>query len=374
VRVRKLNTARRRDVRAFIRFPFDLYRDCPQWVPPLLPAMRFALDRRRYPFYRRSDADFFLVESEGQVLGRIAALENRPYNAFHGTRAAFFYYFEVVEDLQAARLLLSAAFDWARQRGLDTMYGPKGLIRSDGHGVLVEGFEHRPALGIPYNYAYYDAYLRDSGFVKELDYLSGHLTADYQLPPRVHEIAERIKARRGYRIQSFTSKKEMRRLVPLVHKIYQEAFVQVWGYYPVDEAEIAIMVERVVSIADPRLIKLVWKGDEAIGFVIAYPDVSAAIQRIRGRVWPLGWLAILREMRRTKWVNFNGVGVIPKYQGVGANAVLYSELAKTFADHHFQFEHGDFVQVAEINLESLGDATMLGIPMYKRHRVYRKDL
>ena len=375
MRVRELDTTRSRDVRAFIRLPFELYRDCPQWVPPLIPEMRLALNRARYPFYRHSEAAFFVVETERQPVGRIAVLDNRPYNEFHHSKAAFFYYLDVVEDPQAARALFDAAFDWSRRRGLDTMYGPKGLLRADGNGLLVEGFEHRPAVGIPYNHPYYDAMVRGSGFEKELDYLSGHLTAAYQFPEHIHEIADRVKQRRGLQVRSFRSRKELQSIVPLVHRVYQEAFVQVWGYYPVSEDEIRALIERIMSIADPRLIKLVVKGDQTVGFIIAFPDVSAAIQRIRGRLWPTGWTQLLMEARRTKWVNFNGVGVTPQYQGAGANAVLYSELAKTFAHSHFRFEHADFVQVAEDNVESLGDAaSVLHLPWYKRHRIYRKAL
>jgi GNAT superfamily N-acetyltransferase len=343
-------------------------------VPPLLPDMRLALNRAKYPFYRQSDADFYLVESEGQTVGRIAALENRPYNRFHGTKAAFFYYMESVQDVQVSRALFDAAFAWARERGLDTMYGPKGLLRGDAHGALVEGFEHRPAVGVPYNHDYYDRLIRDAGFEKELDYYSGHLTADHQLPQRVYDIAERVKKRRGIEICSFRSKDELRAMAPLVHHIYQSAFVQVWGYYPVTEQEIRALIERILAIADPRLIKLVKKGEESIGFVIAYPDVSAAFQRIRGRLWPFGWIWVLLETKRTKWVNFNGVGILPKYQGAGANAVLYAELAKTVQSDRFHFEHGDFVQVAENNIHSLGDANAIGIQWYKTHRMYRKVL
>ena len=374
MQVHRIDTTRKRDVCRFIRFPFKLYRNCPQWVPPLIPEMKLSLDRARYPFYRSSDADFFVVESKGRTLGRIAAIENRPYNAFHGTKVAFFYYFDVVEDAQASHMLFDEALDWARTRGLDTMYGPNGLLRADGHGLLVQGFEHRPAIGIAYNYAHYGGFVEDAGFVKSHDYLSGHLRAGYDLPQRFYDIAERVKARRGLSIRSFKRRSEILALAADLHRIYEQAFVQVWGYYPVDQQEIDTLIRRISSIADPRLIKMVTKGDEPIGFVIAYPDVSAAIQRIKGQVWPLGWLQLLLERKRTKWVNFNGVGVLPAYQGAGANAVLYTELAQTFKHSAFQFQHGDVVQVAETNMESLGDATAMNMVWYKRHRVYRRAL
>jgi hypothetical protein len=374
MQVRKIDTSRVQDVRQFIRFPFELYRDCSQWVPPLLPEMRLALNRNKYPFYRNSRADFFVVESEGQTLGRIAAIENRPYNVYHGSKTAFFYYLDIVHDVQVSRMLFDAAFEWARACGLDEMYGPNGLLRYDGHGLLVEGFEHRPALGLAYNHAYYGDLVKDSGFEKSHDYLSGHVTKGYDLPQRFYEIAEKVKARRGYRIQSFKRRKELLALAPALHRIYEDAFVQVWGYYPVEQEEIETLIRRIATIADPRLIKIVLKDEEPIGFVIAYPDVSAAVQRIQGRLWPFGWIQLLLERTRTEWVTFNGVGVLPKYQGMGANAVLYTELAKTFMTNDFQFIHGDYVQVADTNLESLGDALALQMEWYKRHRVYKRKL
>lgn len=148
----QLDTSRPRDVRRFIQLPFELYRDCPQWVPPLIPDMKLAHDRGRFPFYRHSDADFLLVESEGEALARLMVIDHRPYNAFHESETAFFYCFDAADDAQATTMLFDAAFDWARARGLAEIYGPNGPMRSDGHGLLVEGFAHRPAIGIKYNY------------------------------------------------------------------------------------------------------------------------------------------------------------------------------------------------------------------------------
>ena len=372
MRIRKIDTSRGGDVRQFVRLPFDLYRESELWVPPIVSDMELALNRDKYPFYRHSDADFFLAEQGDRTVGRIAVIDNRRYNRYHKSKTAFFYYFETVEDETVAEGLVSAAADWARERGLTMLIGPRGLLRADGHGLLVEGFGHRPAMGVPYNPPYYADLLEGLGFEKEIDFLSAHLAGDSDLPKRFYDIAERVKERRGYWVRSFDSKRELRRWVPEVQRVNNEAFPHVWGYYPIDEVEANAIADRFLAAADPRLIKLVMKEKEVVGFVIGYPDLSAGIQRARGRIWPFGWLHLLLEMRRTSWINFNGAGILPKHQGVGANAVLYTELAKTVLN--FGFEHADLVQVAENNIESRGEVGAVGGEWYKRHRIYRLAL
>lgn len=368
--IRKVDTSRASDVRRFIRLPFDLYRKSDLWVPPLISDMRLALNRDKYPFYRHSDADFFIAEEGQRTVGRIAVIENRPYNTYQDSRTAFFYYFEAVKDGAVAQALFEAAFEWIRERELNLLIGPRGLLRGDGHGLLVDGFEHRPAMGIPYNPPYYADFLESASFEKEIDFLSAHLGGDFDLPERFYAIADKVKERRGYWVQSFTSKRELRRWVPMVQRINNEAFSDVWGYYPIDEAEANAVADRFLAAADPRLIKLVMKDSEVVGFIIGYPDISAGIKRPNGRLWPLGWLQLLLEMRRTTWINFNGAGILPRHQGVGASAVLYTELAKTVLE--FGYADADLVQVAENNVESRGEVEAVGGEWYKRHRIYRR--
>ena len=372
MQIRKIDTYSDRDVQRFIGFPFELYGESDEWVPPLVSDMRLVLNRDEYPFYHHSTADFFVAERGDRTLGRIAAIDNQRYNTHHQSRVAFFYFFEAVDELDVARALFNAAFDWARGRGLELMIGPRGLLRGDGHGLLVEGFEHRPAMGIPYNRPYYAEFLEAVGFEKEIDFLSAHLDGDYDLPQRFYDIAAKVKRRRGFWVKSFSTKRELRRWVPEVQRVNNEAFTDVWGYYPIDEAEANAVADRFLAAADPRLIKLVMKGEEVVGFVIGYPDISAGIQRANGRFWPFGWLHLLIELRRTKWINFNGAGILPEHQGAGASVVLYTELAKTVLD--FGFEHADLVQVAENNIESRGEVGAVGGEWYKRHRIYRRSL
>jgi GNAT superfamily N-acetyltransferase len=203
IEIHKVDTTDRQDVKRFVQFPFHLYRDCPQWVPPLVSSARKQLDRERHPFYQHSDADFFLAMQRGDVVGRIAVLEPRKRNTYRGKQGAFFYLFETVEDIKVARALFAAAFDWARGRGLKEISGPDGLLPGDGLGVLVKGFEQRPAMGITYNYPYYDAFIKDSGFQKQTDYNSWHLPGDFELPERISRIAGKMQERRGFGVLHF---------------------------------------------------------------------------------------------------------------------------------------------------------------------------
>ncbi len=372
MRIIEVTSHDRQQVDRFIHFPFSLYRGCPQWVPPLLSEARSLLDPRKHPFYQHSRAAFFLVESEGQTLGRLAVMENRNHNAFRQARIAFFGFFEVIEDRQASAALFEAAFAWARQSGLNRIIGPRGLIGTDGGGILVEGFQHRPALGMPYNYPYYDSLIREAGFEKDTDHLSGYLPGEHALPERLVRIAERVRQRRGYTVKSFTSKQEMRQWAPRVVAVHREAFANTHTFYPPTQAEMDSIINTLIDIADPRLIKLLLKGDQVIGFLFAYPDISGGLQKASGRLWPWGWYHLLTERRRPDWVNVNGVGLHPDHQGLGGNTVLYVELRKSLSE--MGFKHIEVVQVNETNFTSRSDMEAIGVHWYKRHRSYKRDL
>ena len=375
MQIRRLDTGNKRDVSRYIELPFRLYRESPLWVPPFIDEMRTQLDSSRHPFYQHSTAAFFLALEGDKTVGRIAVLDNARYNQHHKDkeRTAFFYHFDCVDDLAVSRALFDAAFDWARERGLELVWGPKGFIAIDGQGVLVKGFEHRPALGIPYNYPYYGRLLEDAGFEKQLDFVSAYIDRQIDLPQRFFDVAEKVKQRRGLRSVSFRTKAEMRTFVPRVAKVYNESFVEVQGYVPITEAEAKVVSNRIFSVADPTLITLLMRQDELVGFVLAYPDISAAVQRCRGRMWPTGWYHLLREFKRTRWLNFNGMAIVERYRGLGGNALLYAELYHTLTGRD-QYQYADLVQVQETNARMIQELEAVGVKPYKKHRVYRRPL
>lgn len=368
----EIGTADRRAVRRFLALPFRLYRGVPQWVPPFGTDARRMLDRRRHPFHRHSDAAFFLAVEGDRVAGRLAVLDNRNYSAYRRERTAFFYLFECEDEPEAAQGLFAAAFAWARERGLQSIQGPKGFTALDGLGLLVRGFEHRPALGIPYNLPYYPRLIEAAGFQPAGDILSGHLEASLPFPERIHQVAEMVRRRRGLQVARFRSRRDLRALVPRLGELYNTSLAGTEGTVPLTADELQTIADQMLAFADPRLVKILMKDDDPVGFLFAYPDISAAVQRTGGRIWPFGWIDLLLEFRRTRWVNVNGAGIVAQYRGLGGTALLFSEMQKSVAESGF--EHADLVQIGAENDNMLRELRDLGVDFYKTHRMYRRSL
>lgn len=367
-----VDTADRRQVQAFLALPFQIYCHTPQWVPPLATDARRMLDRRRHPFYQHSDAAFFLAGRDDRWIGRIAVLDNAHYNAFNQSRTAFFYLFECEDDCEAAEGLFNAALKWARARGLDRILGPKGFSALDGMGMLVKGFEHRPAFGIPYNPPYYPTLVESLGWQCAGELVSGYLDADTLFPERIHAIADRVKIRRGLRVLNFRSRRELKAIVPRLKALYNASIEGTTDNVPLTDDEVDALAQQLLWFADPRLIKIVLKDDELVGFLFAYPDISAAVQRTRGQFLPFGWLDMLIELKRTKWVNINGAGIVERYRGLGGTALLFSEMNKSIGAGNFR--HADLVQISADNDRMQRELRDLGVTLYKTHRMYCTDL
>ena len=375
VSIEKVDTNNRSQAKRFVQFYYDLYRDCPQWVPPLFVDSYLPLNRNKHPFFEHSEADFFLAVENGKTVGRICAAYNNPFNDYHKTKKAHFYAFDSLNDLEVARALFDAAFDWARAKGADTMLGPKGLSPFDGYGIQIAGFEYRQMMTMMnYNYDYYPKLMEGLGFEKEVDFVSCYLPADsFKIPERVERIANRALKRGNLWVKKFKNKRELVQWAPRIGMAYNKAFIHNWEYYPFSAGDIQYAVDNIFLVADPRLIKVILHEEEIVGFLFAFPDVSAALQRAKGRLFPFGLFDLLLEMKRTKTISGNGMGILPEYQGMGGNALLYYEMGRTVFGFN-QFEHVEMTQVAETTEQMRADLKNLNGVEYKNHRVYRKKI
>jgi hypothetical protein len=245
----------------------------------------------------------------------------------------------------------------------------------DGYGVLVLGHEHRNTMTmLNYNHPYYQELVEAQGFEKEVDFVSCYLTADnFKIPERVERIARRVMERGNLEVKRFESKKELLQWADRIGRAYNHSFVNNWEYFPFSPREIDFVVKNIMMVADYRLIKVIVHGEDVVGFLFAFPDLSAAMQRAKGRLHPLSLADLLLDMKRTKSVSVNGMGILPEYQGRGGNAILYMEMGHTLLDFG-QFQHIEMTQVAESAEQMRADLKNLNGREYKNHRVYKKKI
>lgn len=367
---RILDTTKKKDIRLFKSLPFRLYNKNPYWVPPIPGEIEFAMDRNRHPFYAHSEADFIIVQSGRKILGRIAVLHNKNYCEFHKVNTGFFYYYESVDDQQVADLLFSAAEDWCRKRKLTELYGPRGLMRSDCIGMLVDGFDQQPATGMIYNMPYYPSQLSALGFEKLSDHFSGSL--DRHLDHKIHDVAKKVLARGNFQLLNFESTSEMEAWIPRMNEVHHRVFAGNPGFIPSTNKEFDLLAHNILALADPRYVKLILHENEIAGFIIAFPNLNRGLRFAKGRMFPFGWFALLLDKKFSRVIDIEAVGLLPEYQGLGGNAVLYSVLDRVLTISHVK--HAEIVQVDERNVRSKSDMQTMQVVWNKTHRTFRKML
>jgi len=374
IKVEKIDLSDQQQVNEFIMLPFRLYKECPQWVPPFINDIKLMLNKKKHPFYELNDADFFAVYRDGRMVGRVAAMENRSFNDYHKCKNAQFYLFDIENDQEAANALFEKVFVWVRERGLDKLVGPKGFSAFDGYGILVEGFEERQMMVMMnYNYEYYATLLESIGFEKEVDFVSCHLEQkNFHLPEKAQEIARRVRERGSFKVVQFKNKRQIVKMANEIGHAYNDTFVNNWEYYPLTQGEINLLLDNLLSVINPKLVKIITYNEKIVGFLLAFPDISAALQRHGGKITLWGIIDIMLEMRKAKTVSLNGAGVLPEYHGRGGAALLYSEMQRTIED--FDFENAELTQVAETAVQMRKDLINVGGRAYKNHRVFRKTL
>ena len=251
----------RQDQKRFLQLPFRIYQGISQWVPPLAFEASRVFDQKKHPFYRNGEAAFFLaLDQQGMPCGRLAALHNQKYNDFNHEKSAFFYLFECINDRNVAHALFDRAASWAKSRGLTRMIGPKGFSALDGLGLLVKGFEHRPAFGLPYNPPYYSELIEAEGFTPCGEIVSGYLDPKRMvLPEKIEKAAELIQKRRGMQLVRFNNRRELVKIIPELQKLYNDSLEGTTGNIPLTEADLRTMANQLLWFADPRLIKIIRK-------------------------------------------------------------------------------------------------------------------
>jgi GNAT superfamily N-acetyltransferase len=370
----------KRQLAEFIKVAWKVYRDDPNWVPWLYFERLEFFDKRKNPFFEHAEADYFIARRDGKAVGSIAAVLNHRHNEFHNENIAHFGVFEVMNDPEAAAALLETACDWARERGTDAILGPANLSSTIEWGLLVEGYDSPPVVMMPYNPPYYRAFIEDAGFTKAMGLLAWNNDAAARLQPgglpdKLIRVVNKVKDRYGLTIRNVDLSQwddEVARL----KKIYNSAWEKNWGFVPLTDAEFDHVAVSFKPILDPRIVFVVERDGEPIGFSLSLPDVGQVLHRLRPGPTVIGsYLAALRMMRnktKTDRLRVFALGVLEEYRGKGVDALMYYETAKAAAPNGYRWAEASWI--LESNDAMNRPIELLGSEIYKRYTVYQKTL
>jgi hypothetical protein len=368
--IQKVENSQSPYCRDFIKIAFSIYRDSPHWVPWFNKDIIAFIDRR-HPVFEHSTGAFFVALKGNQPAGRIFVFDNTRYNKTHSLNSAFFYFVDFIDDRQVVDALFQTAIEWARARDLDGLMGPMGLGGVTGVGLLVDGFEHRASMTMMmYNRAYYPQRIEEFGFVKYIDNFSFYLPTTATLPDIIAQSAADLLKKGECRVLEFKSKKQLLELVDDIVAIFAQTLIDHVGNYALSAKELAYLKNSLLQIADPRLIIIIAYKDAIIGFLFGFHDLSAALQRAEGKINLWTAYRLLREYKKADRILINGMGILPDFQGTGANTLLYAEIEKTIRQYT-QFKHLEMVQIQETTAKMLSNVETLQGKILKTHRVYQ---
>ena len=359
----------RRERRQFVDLAWELYRDDPNWVPPLRANLAQLLGYRRHPFHDEAEVQTFLARRNGRVCGRVAAVLNHMHNRYYSEKRGFFGFFECINDQQTAKALFNAVTGWFAERGIHAVRGPVNPSMNYECGLLIQGFDSPPTFMMTYNPPNYAELIEGCGFRKTHDLLAYEGNAD-QLPgleERLGGIMRQAEERAGTTYRHL-DRKRFSQDVELFLDLFNRSFVTMWGFVPMSDEEISHMAASLRHLLIPELVTFAEAEGRAVGAILALPDYNPRIKRIDGRLFPFGFLTLLSRRERIKKVRVLSINVLPEYQRWGLGLVLMSQLVAPTLERGI--ETAEFSWVSEDNdLARLG-LEKGGAKITKIYRLY----
>ncbi len=322
--------SKKRDLKKFIDFPIKLYKDNKYYIPPFFGDELNLLNKKKNPAYDYCETKFFLAYKNNKIVGRICGLINHAYNEKKNLKQIRFNRFDVIDDLEVSKLLFEQVIAWAKERGLNEVIGPIGFNDLDKQGMLVEGFEEYSNTITLYNHPYYPKHLEELGFAKEVDWVEYQIFTPKDLGERVNRLSNLITKRYGYKVIKLKRKKDIPPYVTKAFHIINEAFEHLYGVVPIRENQIELIVEQFVALLRTEFLYLVVdKNDELIGFGVLAPSLNRATKKSNGRLFPFGFIRVLRDLKKSDVLDMYLIAVKPKYQNLGVNALILAEGIKS---------------------------------------------
>lgn len=375
VEIKRVTT--RGELKKFIRFNYEFYKDNAQSVPDLYDDMLNTFSPRRNAAFEFCEADYFMAYRDGKAVGRVAAIINRRANKTWGRKVARFGWIDFTDDEEVSRALIDTVKQWGRERGMEEIEGPLGFTDMDAEGMLVEGFDQLSTMATIYNYPYYPEHMERLGLVKSADWVEWKIYIPEEIPEKHQRISDIIARKHGLRIRKLTSKREIRRS-GIGHEIFRlinDAYAPLFNFSRMTERQIDQYVNMYVPVLDLRMVTLVENAEgELVAVGISMPSLSRALQRARGKLFPLGWYHLLKALmwRRPKVLDLLLVAVRPDYQNKGVNALLFTDLIPVY--QQMGFEYAESNPELELNEKVQSQWQYFRTEQHKRRRCYKADI
>jgi len=360
------------DRKKFVNLQYELYKGQKNWVPPLKNGELHYLQPEHNPAFKYNDIKFYLAEKDGKVVGRIGAAISPAYNEKTGKKYVRIVKPEFIDDAEVVDALFKTVEDFGREKGMELCHGPLGFSNLDTQGLLIEGFDELQSIASVYHLPYYKEHFERLGYVKENDWVEFRLKLEEGVIKKGMRATELIKKRYGFETIHFTSVAEMKDKAPLVFKILNEAFAVLPYVVELNEEMQKYYIAKYFDVLNPKFVKAVKKGDEIVGFIIAVPSLSLAMQKANGHLFPFGFRHIMKARKQNNVADLFLTGVAKKNQNEGVAVILFGEMQKAIWDNGIrEFET---TGVFEENKEVINNWKNYEHRQHKRRRCYVKSL
>ena len=373
VQVREIKT--KKDIKKAVDFVYHLYKDEPNWVPPIRKSELEYFDPQKNPAINKFDGKFYLIFKDGKVAGRFGVAVSHPYNQKVGKKYVRIIRPEFIDDQEVFDAMIDTVRDYGRQRGMELMHGPLSFSNLDQQGLLVQGHEYlSPTLSV-FHKKYYQKHFERAGFVKENDWIEFRIIISDEEVNKARTVVPKILERFNIKVVHFKSIKQAKeKYLDLFYKTLNDAFQKVPYAIPLDKELQEYYTRKYIDILNPRYLRVAFKNDEFVGFVLAIPSLSKALQKSKGRLFPFGIFHIMRALYGPNdTLEFIMAAVHPRFRIFGAGALIVADMLLDFVDQGGKYLETD--GILEVNKESLNNWKQFKNKVqHKRRRIYVRKI
>lgn len=362
----------KRQLRDFIYLPAKIHKNHSNWLPPVyIDEFTFFNPKKNHAF-SHCETILYLAYEGKEPVGRIMGIIHHQYNRLHGENIGRFGFIECYNNSHVAALLLTTVEKWARSFGVEKMIGPYGFSDKDPQGLQISGFEHMPILATAVNFPYMVELVEQNGYTKDIDCLVYRMDLAKPLNEVYNRIILRFENRKDFVFKEFKTKKELKPFVIPILRLVNETYSELYGFTPLTELEMKEFASRYMDVLDPRFVKAITKNNEVVAFIVGLPNFTPGIQRARGKIFPFGFIHILRAMKKTRQLDLMLGAVKPSCQGLGFEILMAMKLIDSCKTAGY--EKMEIHLVLETNHKMLAELERVEAQLHKKFRVFGKML